>query len=130
MQFQEVVEAEGHLIDSHVMEDIFDKVVEYNVNARQGQRLIEGVQELGITKLGLESIHLPHAFWQSFSDAVGEKGKITLRTMRDGACIKVEIADTGPGIPPAARAHGASAYAGGGTVCRDTSRPAESYWWT
>jgi lysine-ketoglutarate reductase/saccharopine dehydrogenase-like protein (TIGR00300 family) len=30
MQFQEVVEAEGHLIDSHIMEDIFDKVVEYN----------------------------------------------------------------------------------------------------
>ncbi len=28
--FQEVVEAEGHLIDSHVMELIFDKVVEYN----------------------------------------------------------------------------------------------------
>src|SRR5690348_11688184 len=30
MPFQEVVEAEGHLIDSHIMEDIFDKVVEYN----------------------------------------------------------------------------------------------------
>ena len=30
MQIQEVVEAEGHLIDSHVMEDIFDKVVEHN----------------------------------------------------------------------------------------------------
>ena len=30
MQFQEVVEAEGHLIDSHVMENIFDKVVEYS----------------------------------------------------------------------------------------------------
>src|SRR5438046_10617226 len=30
MRFQEVVEAEGHLIDSHVMEQIFDKVVEYN----------------------------------------------------------------------------------------------------
>jgi len=29
MQFQEVVEAEGHLIDSHIMENIFDKVVEY-----------------------------------------------------------------------------------------------------
>ena len=28
--FQEVVEAEGHLIDSHVMEQIFDKVVEYS----------------------------------------------------------------------------------------------------
>src|SRR6266852_2065586 len=30
MQVQEVVEAQGHLIDSHVMEQIFDKVVEYN----------------------------------------------------------------------------------------------------
>jgi lysine-ketoglutarate reductase/saccharopine dehydrogenase-like protein (TIGR00300 family) len=30
MQFQEVVEAEGHLIDSHIMEQIFDKVVEYS----------------------------------------------------------------------------------------------------
>jgi lysine-ketoglutarate reductase/saccharopine dehydrogenase-like protein (TIGR00300 family) len=30
MQSQEVVEAQGHLIDSHVMELIFDKVVEYN----------------------------------------------------------------------------------------------------
>lgn len=29
MQFHEVVEAEGHLIDSHLMEEIFDKVVEY-----------------------------------------------------------------------------------------------------
>ena len=30
MPFEELVEAEGHLIDSHVMEDIFDKVVEHN----------------------------------------------------------------------------------------------------
>src|SRR5215831_4780477 len=29
MSIHEVVEAEGHLIDSHVMESIFDKVVEY-----------------------------------------------------------------------------------------------------
>ena len=29
MHLQETVEAEGHLIDSHVMENIFDKVVEY-----------------------------------------------------------------------------------------------------
>ncbi|HCC59037.1 MAG TPA: TIGR00300 family protein [Solibacterales bacterium] len=29
MLFQEVVESQGHLIDSHIMEQIFDKVVEY-----------------------------------------------------------------------------------------------------
>ena len=50
------------------------KVVAYSPTARQGQRLIESVKELGITKLGFESIHLPHAIWQSFSDVLGEKG--------------------------------------------------------
>src|SRR5205809_7220476 len=30
MSFQEVVEAEGHLIDSHIVESIFDKVVEHH----------------------------------------------------------------------------------------------------
>jgi signal transduction histidine kinase len=33
-------------------------------------------------------------------DAVGERGTITIRTRRDGECILVDIADTGPGIPP------------------------------
>ncbi|MGH9613292.1 MAG: TIGR00300 family protein, partial [Bryobacteraceae bacterium] len=28
--YQEVVEAQGHLIDSHIMERIFDTVVEFN----------------------------------------------------------------------------------------------------
>jgi signal transduction histidine kinase len=36
-------------------------------------------------------------------DALGSTGKITLRTRRDGKCIVVDIADTGPGIPPEAR---------------------------
>jgi Xaa-Pro aminopeptidase len=50
------------------------KTVVYSANARTGQRLVESVKELGITKLGFESIHLPYAIWQTFSDAVGEKG--------------------------------------------------------
>jgi signal transduction histidine kinase len=37
-------------------------------------------------------------------DAVGERGTITITTRRDGECALVEIADTGPGIPPEARA--------------------------
>jgi signal transduction histidine kinase len=36
-------------------------------------------------------------------DAVGESGTITLRTRRDGECILVDIADTGPGIPAEVR---------------------------
>jgi signal transduction histidine kinase len=38
-------------------------------------------------------------------DAVGQSGTITVSTKRDGDCILVEIADTGPGIAPEDRAH-------------------------
>jgi signal transduction histidine kinase len=36
-------------------------------------------------------------------DAMGEEGRLTLRTGTDGECAVVEICDTGPGIPEALR---------------------------
>jgi lysine-ketoglutarate reductase/saccharopine dehydrogenase-like protein (TIGR00300 family) len=50
MPFQEVVEAEGHLIDSHVMENIFDKVVEYHGRFE--------VQEFRIGRTNVEASYL------------------------------------------------------------------------
>ncbi|HSW50164.1 MAG TPA: TIGR00300 family protein [Bryobacteraceae bacterium] len=47
---QEVVEADGHLIDSHLMERIFDKVVEYNGRFE--------VDEFRIGRTNEESSHL------------------------------------------------------------------------
>jgi signal transduction histidine kinase len=38
-------------------------------------------------------------------EALGGEGTITLRTRSDGGCVVVDIADTGPGIPPDVRAH-------------------------
>ncbi len=38
-------------------------------------------------------------------DALGSAGTITIRTRRDGRCIVVDVADTGPGIPAEARSH-------------------------
>jgi signal transduction histidine kinase len=38
-------------------------------------------------------------------DALGDAGTITLRTRRDGDCVLIEVADTGPGIPPGVRSH-------------------------
>src|SRR5271163_816345 len=48
--FQEVVEAEGHLIDSHLMERIFDTVVEYNGKFE--------VEEFSVGKTNAEASHL------------------------------------------------------------------------
>jgi Xaa-Pro aminopeptidase len=50
------------------------KTIVYSANARTSQRLVESVQELGIAKLGFESIHLPYSIWETFSEALGEKG--------------------------------------------------------
>jgi signal transduction histidine kinase len=38
-------------------------------------------------------------------EALGERGTITLRTRKDGNCVVVDVADTGPGISSDARAH-------------------------
>ena len=38
-------------------------------------------------------------------DAVGSSGTIVLRTRRDGDCVRVDIVDSGAGIPPDARPH-------------------------
>jgi signal transduction histidine kinase len=35
--------------------------------------------------------------------ALGESGTLTITTRRDGPCIRVDVADTGPGIDPAVR---------------------------
>jgi signal transduction histidine kinase len=35
--------------------------------------------------------------------AVGERGAVTIRTARDGPCLRVDIGDDGPGIAPQAR---------------------------
>ena len=36
-------------------------------------------------------------------DALGDRGRIAIGTARDGDCIRVRIADDGPGIPPEIR---------------------------
>jgi len=38
-------------------------------------------------------------------DALGENGTITVATALDGPCVRVDIADDGPGIPAQARPH-------------------------
>ena len=41
LPLQERVEAQGHLIDSHIMEQIFDTVVEFRGRLQSGPRVVE-----------------------------------------------------------------------------------------
>jgi signal transduction histidine kinase len=38
-------------------------------------------------------------------DAMGETGTLTISTVRDGPCVRVDVADDGPGIPAEAQPH-------------------------
>jgi signal transduction histidine kinase len=38
-------------------------------------------------------------------DAMGERGTLTISTVRDGPCVRVDVADDGPGIPAEAQPH-------------------------
>jgi signal transduction histidine kinase len=38
-------------------------------------------------------------------DAMGETGTLTISTVRDGPCVRVDVTDDGPGIPPEAQSH-------------------------
>ena len=92
MPFQEVVEAEGHLIDSHIMENIFDKVVEYhgrfevqefrigrtNVEGSYLRMLVETPDALSLERL-LESL-------LEVGAAPADSGAAELRTVERDRC--------------------------------------------
>ncbi len=49
------------------------EVVVYTHGARSTQRVSEAVTKLAARRLGFESIHLPHAIWAAFGEAIGEQ---------------------------------------------------------
>jgi lysine-ketoglutarate reductase/saccharopine dehydrogenase-like protein (TIGR00300 family) len=81
MQFQEVVESQGHLIDSHIMEQIFDKVVEY-----QGRFEVE---EFRIGRTNSEASYLRLRVETPTEDAMGH----LLQQLLDLGCSPVDHGD-------------------------------------
>ncbi|GAC1505935.1 MAG: hypothetical protein NVS1B6_13830 [Steroidobacteraceae bacterium] len=81
MQFQEVVESQGHLIDSHIMEQIFDKVVEY-----QGRFEVE---EFRIGRTNSEPSYLRLKVETPTGDAMGH----LLQQLLDLGCSPVDHGD-------------------------------------
>jgi lysine-ketoglutarate reductase/saccharopine dehydrogenase-like protein (TIGR00300 family) len=100
MPFQEVVEAEGHLIDSHIMENIFDKVVEYHgrfevQEFRIGRTNVEGsyLRMLVETPDATSQAHLLESLLE-LGCAPVDSGDAELRTVERDRCAPEDFYST------------------------------------
>ena len=100
MQCQEVVEAEGHLIDSHVMENIFDKVVEHGARFEVEQfRIGRTNSEPSYLRLKVEApdeVVLEHLLEEllGLGCAPTEGGDAVLRAVERDRCAPEEFYST------------------------------------
>src|ERR1700726_1914930 len=97
---KEVVEAEGHLIDSHVMEQIFDTVVEYNGRFEVEQfRIGRTNAEASYLRLKLETAQ-PAEMQQLLSQLLGlgcspvDTGDVTIETVERDCCAPLDFYST------------------------------------
>src|SRR6266487_1487403 len=104
MQFEEVVEAQGHLIDSHVMEQIFDKVVEYNSRFEVEQfRIGRTNSDASYLRLKVETPSqevMDHLLQQLLGLGCSpvDSGDAQLRTVERDRCLK-NFGDVVPSSP-------------------------------
>lgn len=100
MPFEEVVEAEGHLIDSHVMEQIFDKVVESNGRFEVEQfRIGRTNSEPSYLRLRLETPEkhqMDHLLSQilPFGCSPAESGDVALKEVERDRCAPEDFYST------------------------------------
>ncbi len=97
---QELVEASGHLIDSHVMEQIFDTVVEYNGRFEVEQfRIGRTNADPSYLRLKLETAQ-PADMQQLLSQLLGlgcspvDTGDATLETVEKDCCAPLDFYST------------------------------------
>jgi len=98
--FQEIVEAEGHLIDSHIMERIFDKVVEHNGRFEVEQfRIGRTNEEPSYLRLRVEAPTaedlarmLPQLM--DLGCSLADPGDVTLRTIEKDRCAPEDFYST------------------------------------
>ena len=100
MQFHEVVEAQGHLIDSHIMEEIFDKVVEYNSRFEVEQfRIGRTNSDASYLRLKIESPtaeDMEHLLQQllALGCSPADPGEALLRTVERDRCAPEDFYST------------------------------------
>ncbi|MFG2103359.1 ATP-binding protein [Micromonospora echinaurantiaca] len=102
-QYSQLDRAPYQVVDVH---DLLDAtVVMFKGKLPAGVRLVKEYDR-GLPPVPAYAAEL-NQVWTNLIDnalgAMGEQGTLTVRTGRDGDLLAVEIADTGPGIPPDVR---------------------------
>jgi signal transduction histidine kinase len=98
----------GGLVQVDVHEGLETTLTVLNHKLKHTQIEIEREYDRGLPKLTIYGSELNQVWTNLIANAIealDEHGTITIRTRRDGDCVVVDIADTGPGIAPDVRPH-------------------------
>ncbi len=98
----------GGLLEADIHEGLETTLTVLHHKLKHRRIQIEREYDRDLPKLTIYGSELNQVWTNLLSnaiDAVGEEGTITIRTRRDGECIVVDVADTGPGVPPEDRSH-------------------------
>lgn len=98
----------GGVVEADIHEGLETTLTVLNHKLKHTEIDIEREYDRDLPKLTIYGSELNQVWTNLLAnaiDALGENGTITVRTRRDGDCVVVDIADTGPGIPPEDRSH-------------------------
>jgi signal transduction histidine kinase len=98
----------GGVVQADIHEGLETTLKVLNYKLKHTQIEIEREYDRSLPKVTIYGSEL-NQVWTNLIDnaidALGKQGTITLRTRRDGECIVVDVADSGPGIPEDVRPH-------------------------
>jgi signal transduction histidine kinase len=98
----------GEIVQADVHEGLDSTLIMLKHKLKHTQIKVRRDYDDSLPKLTMRGSEL-NQVWTNLLDnaigALGETGTITVRTLPDNGCVRVDIADDGPGIPAEVQAH-------------------------
>jgi signal transduction histidine kinase len=98
----------GELVETDIHEGLDTTLVVLGHKLKHTSISVQREYDRSLPKLTLRGSELNQVWTNLLANAIealGETGTIEIATVRDGPCVRVDIIDDGPGIPPGIREH-------------------------